>query len=134
MKQSTMGKFQVIGRCAKMQTLSWEEELSLLDGVPYDIDFSREHLFKIWDGETLRDMPAADIIQAILGPPEVPALQVSMAQSYSIPDSDWMRREIKKIMKDERKAQKRWKTREKISPEEAYENFKEVLKDLGVYD
>ncbi len=136
-----MGKFQVIGRCAKTQTLSWEDELKLFDGVPYDIDFSREYLLKILDGETLRDMSTTDIIQAILGPPEVPALQISTAVSYPIPDSDWTRRDnedlrkaMKKFEKDREKERKWQKKHKKISPKEASKKFEEVLKDLGVYD
>lgn len=88
----------------------------------------------ILDGGTLRDMPAADLIKAILSPPEVPALQGSTAPSYPISSPDWVRKQVKRIMKDDKKEQKWQKKQEEVSSKEAWKRFKEVLKDLDVYD
>lgn len=126
-----MKNFQVIGRCVETQTLSLEDELRLFDSVPYDIDFSREHPFKIWAGETLRDMPAADVMVAILSLPKVPALPAGTAQNCS--EIDWDA--IDKEMKKERKREKKWvKNHEKVSTQEAIKNFDNLMKEWGIHD
>ena len=126
-----MGKFPVIGQCAKTQTLSSEDELRLLDGVPYDIDFSREYSPEISYGVTPRDVPVADIIRAILSPPKVPALPASTAQNRSVIDWD----AIDKEMKKERKREKKWKkNHKKISLQEALKNLDNLIDEWGIHD
>lgn len=121
----------MIGQCVKTQRLSWEDELRLFDSVPYDIDFSREHPFKIWDGETLRDMPAADIMVAILSLPKVPALPAGTAQNCSEIDWDAIDKKVKK----DRNREKKWvKEHKKISPQEALKNLDNLLKEWGIHD
>lgn len=118
-----MKNFQVIGRCVKTQTLSLEDEVRLLDGVPYDIDFS--------DGVALTDVSATDIIEAILSPPKVPVLSEIVAQSYSEIDWDAIDKKVKK----DRKHEKKWvKEHKKISPQEALKNLNNLLKEWGIHD
>lgn len=42
MEPKLLKNFQVIGRCAKMQTLSWDEMIKRVNGVPYRIDFYQD--------------------------------------------------------------------------------------------
>lgn len=42
MDQREIERFRVIGACTKMQTTSWEDEMKLMDGIPYMIDFFQD--------------------------------------------------------------------------------------------
>lgn len=129
MKQDLMKKFQVIGQYATMQTLSWEDELRLLDGVPYDIDFSRGASIEIPAGTTFRDIPVSNIIDAILSPPEVPALPVSTVSTCPLLDWDKVYRQMEK----EKKREKKWRKKHpKRSPDEAYADLCNLLKEWGI--
>lgn len=129
-----MKNFQVIGQCVEMQILSWENELRLLDGVPYDIDFSRGAFIEIPAEATLRDVPVSSIIRGILCPPEVPALPASTATAPPAFDWNEVDRQMKKKKKREKKRKKKWKRNHpKRSFDEAYEDFCDQLKEWGVY-
>lgn len=129
MKQSTIANFQVIGRCAKMQTLSWEDELQLLDGVPYNIDFSRGMSIEVPEGTMLRDVPVSSIVGAILNPPEVPALPARRVSVSSTIDWDELDRQEKK----KEKRAKKWKQKHpKRSVKEAYEDICNLRKEWGI--
>ena len=65
MEQHTTKNFDVIGLCSKMQTLSWAQENSLLDGICYDIDFSQDFQSMYVEGLLITDVPVARLIKAI---------------------------------------------------------------------
>lgn len=130
MSQNLMKKFQVIGQCAKMQTLSLEDELRLLDGVPYDINFSQEASIEISAGATLRDVPVSSIVAAIFSPPEVPALPAAAP-----PDWNWEKidKQIKKEERKKRRHAERWREQHpKRSSKEASKYLDKLMKKWGV--
>ncbi len=59
-------KFQVIGACTKMQTLSLEEEFSLLQGIPYDLDIFSD--FSAWQlkGSGIQDVSTSDLCRMLV--------------------------------------------------------------------
>ena len=124
-----MKKFQVIGLCAKMQSLSLDDELRLLDGVPYDIDFSRGASIEIPAGATLRDVPVSSIVAAIFSPPERPSLPASTQPAW---DFDEVDRQVKKEEKKKKMRARKWREKHpKRSPDEAYKDLCKLLKKMG---
>lgn len=70
----------MIGRCNGMQTLSWDQVLELVNGVPYDIDLRPGGGVVV--GETrLEDLPTENIIDILLHSPRkfLPCLRVARA-------------------------------------------------------
>lgn len=108
-----------------MQTLSLEDEFKLFDGVPYDINFSQDYSAAFWGEIVLSDAHPAQIICAILSPPEVPALPTSTEHNNS--GLDW--RAIDKEMRKEAK----WKKHHKnVKKKDAIKNFEKMMKKWGL--
>ena len=65
MKQKKMTNFQVIGAYNRMQTIPWEEENRLFDGVPYDIDLSQDSPDLYLNGIPIKDIPTKNMVKFI---------------------------------------------------------------------
>ena len=63
--KTKMEKFRVIGACDNMQTISWEAENKLIDGIPYDIDLSQDSPNICLVGFPIKEIPTKDIVKAI---------------------------------------------------------------------
>lgn len=132
MDQRAMESFKVIGLCNKMQTTSWDQEISLLDGVPYDINFFRDFSQLYLDGLRIVDIPVLAIIQAIDIQPD----RISENSAMSDPSGEGHRESQKfcewfeKYEKDERKREKKWKKRHpKPKSQKEAERYLEYLVD-----
>ena len=65
MDLSKAKSFQVIGQCDTMQTITWDEELNLLDGIPYDINFFQDFSNMYVEGLLLTGVLVTNLIEAI---------------------------------------------------------------------
>ena len=61
MDQRAKKKFQVIGACAKTQTLSLDEEIRMTEGVPYNLDLFQDFSGKQLNGQTIEDISSLDL-------------------------------------------------------------------------
>ena len=89
MDQREIERFRVIGACTKMQTTSWEDEMKLMDGIPYMI--CDAHVIVQSEGEKADTYPALE---------------------------EWQRtmelfKQADKIVKQEQKREERWKRKRK---------------------
>lgn len=48
-----------------MQTISWDDEIKLIDGIPYYIDFYQDFSAMRLNGHLVADLPVASIIEFI---------------------------------------------------------------------
>lgn len=125
----------MIGRCAKTQTISLAECLSLLDGVPYDINFSQNFSVIHVGGRVLADITVLEITMAILNPPSV---SVPLPAPYpSFEEQDRSRRfwaGVEKQQKEDQKRKEKWRKKhpKPKSKKEAWRNFKHAAEKLGV--
>ena len=132
MDQRATERFKVIGLCSKMQTTSWDQEISLWDGVPYDINFSRDFSQLYLDELRITDIPVSAIIQAIVTQPggssEHSAASNLSREEYQ--ESQEFCEWFEKYEKDERKREKKWRKKhpEPKSQKEA-ERYLEYLVD-----
>lgn len=62
----------MIGRCNRMQVLTWDQVNELINGVPYSIDLRPGN--GVMDESRLENLPTGVIIDILCSPPEVPAL------------------------------------------------------------
>lgn len=111
MEQRTIESFKVIGLCNKMQTTSWDQEISLLDGVPYDINFSQDFSQLYLDELRITDIPVSAIIQAIVTQPDGIS-ENSVASDLSgkeYRESREFYEWLEKYEKDERRREKKWR-------------------------
>lgn len=127
----------MIGLCATTQIISWDQETKLWDGVPFDIDFSRDFSVVRIDGHAITDIPMGEMSGAILNPPSTPALPPVWLPSFE--EQERSRRfwaDIEKQEKKERKRKLKWKRKhpKPSSLEEAEKNFDRILNDLGVQE
>ena len=51
-----------------MQTISLDEEIELIEGIPYDIDFDQDFSAICLNGQPITDMPVASIIGFLNNP------------------------------------------------------------------
>ena len=134
MKQVLMKNFQVIGLCAKTQTISWDQEQRLFDGVLYAFDFSQDFSTVHINGRSLKDLSLNEVIATIFDQSSTPALPPATYPSFEEQERSrlfWAG--FEKQRKKEEKLGEKWKKKHpKPSAEEAQENFNRILKDLGV--
>lgn len=102
----------MIGACARMQTTSWEEEIKLVDGIPYFIDFAQDFSNICLNGCQIEDMSIDDIVRSIN-----PENKVSDVTSYTPSGEDYRRSQKfwddfyeseRKREKHEKKLEKKW--------------------------
>lgn len=51
----------MIGACAKTQTLSLDEEMRLIEGIPYNLDFFQDFSVRQLSGKTIEDISSLDL-------------------------------------------------------------------------
>lgn len=124
----------MIGRCSKTQTVSWDQETKLWDGISYDINFFQDFSELFLEGRAIADISVSEIIQAIPFPPdevsEYPAASYPSAEDYRKSQELW--ESVKKYEEEERKREKKWR-REHPRPKSQKEierNLDRIIKDL----
>ena len=122
----------MIGACTKMQTITLEEEIELMDGVPYYFDFYQDFSHLILNGTQIQDISTLNLFELIY---EEEGANISIkADNYNSQALDYRRsKEIWKAAEKYVKEERAWKKHnKKIGAKESYKNWKCALKDLGV--
>ncbi len=138
MEQKEIANFQVIGRCSKMQTLSLGQEINLMDGIPYNIDFFQDFSKPRLDGWRITTIPAPTLIEAI----DIPISKAAILPAGNIPQetdesSSYNRRqmfwdEIEEHEKEDRRRAKKWRKKhpKPKNQKEADEKFLRVVAEI----
>lgn len=122
----------MIGRCNKMQTLSLGQEVSLWDGICYDIDFFQD--FSLYSmGQRLTDRTVVNLIELI----ETLLSETASPSAGYFPQEDNDQYDEKSIRnvweladKKVRKEIKQKKKHRKIKPKDAWDNYARIIEDL----
>lgn len=114
-----------------MQTISLEDEIKLIDGVAYDINFFQNFSARRIDGCPIEDIPVIDIIESILNPKTETVICAAYDntpswESYQRSQRLW--EAVDKHNKEERKREKKWKKGRKKRHERAKRFMKEIDK------
>ena len=113
MTKEAIAKFQVIGALVKMQTISLDEEIELLEGIPYDIDFDQDFSAIYLGDQPILDMPVAYVIEFL-----DKGIQIFDDSAPMLPTGEEYRRRrefwkvidknVKKDIKRREKREKKW--------------------------
>ena len=131
MDQKGIGKFQVIGACVKMQTISLEDEIKLIDGIPYDIDFFQNFSNVYQTGHPIEDIPVEEIIDTLINSPNNEAdAYIPTAEDYRKSEMLW--EEFDEYCEKERREIRKWEKRKgkPKSIKEAEKNFNDIVDGL----
>jgi len=114
-----------------MQTISLEQGLNLLDGVPYDIDFAQ------FNNCVIADISADEIIAAVLEPPAPAPPPTSYPSCEELENSRKLFEACDKNLKEEKKwwwIMQCWEkeSEDSRSAKQAYKNLKHLCKKMGV--
>lgn len=98
-----------------MQTLSLDQEVNLMGGIPYDIDFFQDFSKLCLDRLRITTIPATTLIEAIYIPPSKAAIlpagnipqETDEPSSYNHSQMFWD--EIKELEKEDRRRAKEWR-------------------------
>ena len=97
----------MIGAYSKMQTTYWEDEMKLIDGVPYMIDFFQDFSSLQKNGEPALIVHGRVIVQPVEKTVETySALEERRRTSELFKQAD-------KIVKKEQKQEEKWKRKQK---------------------
>lgn len=121
----------MIGACTKMQTITLEEEIKLMDGVPYYFDFYQDFSCIALNGEPIQDVSTLNLVELISEPKRE---NTSTVVDYCPHEVDYqLREQLWKAQKKYVKEERAWKKHnKKIGAKKSYKNLKCALKDLGV--
>ena len=127
----------MIGRCSKMQMLSWDQEIGLCDGIPYDIDFLQDFSRMSVHGFLLTNASAADLIKAIdylAGKTASPSAGYFPQKDNGRYDEEMSPSEfallIEKVSKQIDREEKWEKRCRKVKAKDANHNFDLICEDL----
>jgi hypothetical protein len=94
-----------------MQTILLDDEIKLIDGIPYNIDFYQDFSTIRLDGHPITDMPIASIIKAI-NSPKVESKVYDAHVTYSAKGyqhSQEFGKQVDKFTEQEKTLEKEWK-------------------------
>lgn len=127
----------MIGRYNKMQTISWDQEVSLCEGISYAIDFFQDFSTLLVDGLVLENAPVNTLLDAIITTPNK-----HPGDDFQQKNEDWYKfkrdhsifDEFEAAEKKEKKRAKKWRKKhpKPKNQKEAWRRFKWALEDLGV--
>ncbi len=125
----------MIGACTKMQTLSLEEEFSLLQGIPYDLDIFSD--FSAWQlkGSGIQDVSTSDLCRMLVeteNTVEANAIDSQPTTEISYQESLQIQKAIKKALKESREEDIWEEKHNKIDGKKAIKNWKRAVRSLGV--
>jgi len=94
-----------------MQKVSLEDEMQLIDGIPFDIDFYQDFSKVFLNGQAITDMPISEIVASIASVPGTENVPVPYDKNnYDSGLTKWEFREIlEEYEKENRKAELKWK-------------------------
>ena len=108
MELKEIKKFQIIGACVQMQTISLEDEWRFIDGVPYEIDFFQDFADIYGD-----EPPGLIAYGRIVQEPRV--RNVEMVSFFEdVAHTREIFKGIEKGIRKERKAEREWKRERKL--------------------
>ena len=121
----------MIGACVKMQTISLEDEIKLIDGIPYDIDFFQDFSNMYQTGRSIEDIPVEEIIDTLINfQNDAVVTYIPTAEDYRKSEMFW--EDFDEYCEIERKEMRKWKKR-KGKPKdikEAEKNFNDIVDRL----
>ena len=126
----------MIGRCEKMQKLTWDKVIRRCDGVPYDINFDQDFssLYVVVVERPITEIPVTALI-------ETARLLLDQASDLSKIDDPYYRQRrpsmsvierAEQQRRNELKREKKWRKKypKPKSPKEAFRNFQKDVDDL----
>ena len=131
MDQRAKKKFQVIGACAKTQTLSLDEEIRLTEGVPYNLDFFQDFSGRQLNGKTIEDISSLDLWMMVdeieYG---IKVIHVVNQEPTELDDRERM--QVRKALAAD-SSMARWEEkRNKKSGKKAIKKLNKIWKDWGI--
>lgn len=101
----------MIGACAEMQKISLDEEMALMDGIPFDIDFSQDFSKVFLNGQPIIDMAISVIISSITSVADTEKISVPYnMDNYDSVLTKWeFDQMLEEHEKENRKAERKWK-------------------------
>lgn len=132
MDQRAKKKFQVIGACAKTQTLSLDEEIRLAEGVPYNLDFFQDFSGKKLNGQAIEDISSLDLWMMVdeieYG---IKVIHVVNQEPTELDNRERM--QVRKALAKSPSSMIRWEEKHnKKSGKKAIKKWEKVMRDLGV--
>lgn len=128
----------MIGRCSKMQTLFLDQEVNLMGGIPYDIDFFQDFSKLCLDRLRITTIPATTLIEAIYIPPSKAAIlpagnipqETDEPSSYMRSRMFWQ--EFEEYEKENRRREKKWRKKhpKPKNQKEAEENYDRIVAEI----
>lgn len=115
----------MIGACGRMQTISWEEESELFEGVPYDIDLSQDSPGIYLEGIPIKDIPTKNIVKSINFKMDNETYE---RNRYDSMRGDYLVAEFRKLEERER----HWRMEKKETKRRRQELLNEYFSLLGV--
>ena len=102
---------QVIGACVEMQKISLEEEMQLIDGIPFDIDFSQDFSKVCLNGHTITNMAISEIVAYLASVADTENVPVPYdTNNHDSGITQWKFNEmLEKCEKENRKTTRKWK-------------------------
>lgn len=132
MDQRAKKKFQVIGACAKTQTLSLDEEIRLTEGVPYNLDLFQDFSGKQLNGQTIEDISSLDLWMMV-NELEYGIKVIHVVNQEPTELDDRERMQVRKALAKMPPSMIRWEEKHnKISGKKAAKKLEKVLRGLGV--
>lgn len=119
----------MIGACVKTQTISLDDEMKLILGVPLYIDFDQIFENVYIDECPITEMPVSALLDAIDNLSDV---RVDVRKDDSQTEyNPYILAELEDAMEKERKAEEKWKRNHKhISTKKAIKNFDRIYEDI----
>ena len=121
MDQRAIEKFRVIGACVRLQTITWDDEMKLMDGVPYDIDFKRDLTDVTCDGIPIQSIPIGQLME-----PPAPQKREQVDGNGGYIPSDLFE-QIDKQLKKERKREEKWRRKRKRDKRSDKEKMRDAI-------
>ena len=119
---------QVIGACVEMQKISLEEEMQLIDGIPFDIDFSQDFSKVCLNGHTITNMAISEIVAYLASVADTENVPVPYdTNNHDSGLTQWKFNEmLEKCEKENRKTTRKWKKDKKKRREHCKELWEEI--------
>lgn len=121
----------MIGACAKMQTLSLDEEIRLIEGIPYNLDLFQDFSVRQLNGKTIQDISSQDLCMMVDEiENDIKVIHVVDQESGELSEKERML--VRKAMKEETSIAQWEAKHDKKSGKKAIKKLNKVLRDLGV--
>lgn len=120
-----MQKYQIIGACVKMQKISWEDEMKLIQGSSYVIDFERDFSIMYSNRQSIMN-----IVQSLdTSETQIAVFDVTNPIHYTARNHQAHQEFfefVDKFIEKEKKCEKKWKKDKKKRKEYTKRLFKEI--------